>query len=343
MEGLSELLATADELYGLRPEAFTAARDERARTLRRDGSRARALAVKELRRPSAAAWLVNALVRHRRDEVEQFLQLGEALRSAQDSLDAEQLRELNRQRQTLLAAIGREARALARELDRPVSEQVADEVEETLRAALADPAAANAVRSGRLTASLRYAGFGESDMSELVALPSGLQGAAAAPATRLPATTAPRLPALAPGADQLDRPDQVDRLDQVDRVAASEAAARQAAAREAVIAARAAEEAVRRAQGQALVAEQHRDGLVRRARSARDRLDIMQSRVAELESMLAAARDSASAAAAGWAPLHAEADAATARAEAARGLAESARATLAAARAHLSDVERSQR
>jgi hypothetical protein len=342
MEGLSELLATADELYGLRPEAFTAARDERARTLRRDGSRARALAVKELRRPSAAAWLVNALVRHRRDEVEQFLRLGEALRDAQDSLDAEQLRDLNRQRQTLLAAIGREARALARELGRPVSEQVADEVEETLRAGLADPAAANAVRSGRLTASLRYAGFGETDVSDLVALPTlrdALADVSAAP--NLPAPTSPNpspnpspdLPAWAPDADELA----------VREVAARQAAARQAAAREAVIAVRAAEEAVRRAQGTALVAEQHRDSLLRRARSARDRLDIMQSRVAELESLLAAARESASAAAAGWAPLHAEADAATARAEAARGLAESARATLAAARAHLSDVEREQR
>src|SRR5450755_3925759 len=143
MEGLSELLATADELYGLVPEAFTAARDERARSLRQDGSRARALAVKELRRPSAAAWLVNALVRHRREQVEQFLQLGDALREAQESLDADQLRQLNRQRQAVLAAIGREARTLARELGRPVSESVADEVEETLRAALADPAAAN--------------------------------------------------------------------------------------------------------------------------------------------------------------------------------------------------------
>ncbi|HET9654007.1 MAG TPA: hypothetical protein VFP72_01550, partial [Kineosporiaceae bacterium] len=53
----------------------------------------------------------------------------------------------------------------------------------------------------------------------------------------------------------------------------------------------------------------------------------------------AAARQAASAAAAGWAPLHAEAQAATARAEAARGLAERAKATLYAARAHLTDVD----
>lgn len=301
MEGLPDVLATADELYGLLPEAFTAARDERVRSLRRDGSRARALAVKELRRPSVAAWLVNTLVRHRRGEVEQLLTLGEALREAQGSMDTEQLRELNRQRQAVLSAIGREARRLARELGRPVSDQVADEVEGTLRAALADPTAASAVRSGRLTSSLSYAGFGETDVSGAVALP------------------VTRAAGPAPGGP---------------------APARQDTAREATNALRAAQEAAQHAQGAALVAEQHRDAVLRRARTARDRLDAAHARVAELESQLASARAAASTAAAAWAPLHAEADAAGARADVARGLADQARAMLESARAHLADVER---
>ena len=40
------------------------------------------------------------------------------------------------------------------------------------RAARGGTAAANAVRSGRLTTSLRYAGFGELDVSDVVALPT---------------------------------------------------------------------------------------------------------------------------------------------------------------------------
>jgi hypothetical protein len=113
-----------------------------------------------LRRPSLAAWLVNALVRHRHDEVEQLLALGEALRSAQQGLAGDQVRALGRQRQQVLAVMGRQARALARELGHPVSEDVGLEVEQTLGAAMADPAIAEAVRSGRLTSPTSYAGLG---------------------------------------------------------------------------------------------------------------------------------------------------------------------------------------
>jgi hypothetical protein len=313
VEGLTEVLAIADDLYGLLPEAFTAARDERVRHLRRDSTPARALAVKELRRPSVAAWLVNALVRHRPDQVEQLLAVGTALREAQQNLDAEQLRELGRQRQAVIAAIGREARGLARDLGRPISESVADEVEETLRAALADPAAASAVRSGRLTTSLRYAGFGELDVSDAVALPlarpTALRNGAGPGAVEEPAAASP------------------------------EVAAHAAARREAARSVKAAEDAARQSQGTALVAEQHRDDLRRRAGIARERLDKAHARVAELESQLASARSAASTAAAAWAPVHAEAESADVRADAARGVAERARAMLESARRHLAGVE----
>src|ERR687883_513776 len=119
-----------------------------------------AAAIGALRRPSLAAWVVNALVRHRADEIEQLLALGEALRSAQEGLAGDQVRALGRQRQQVLAAVGRQARALARELGHPVSEDVGQEVEQTLGAAMADPEVAEAVRSGRLTSPSSYAGLG---------------------------------------------------------------------------------------------------------------------------------------------------------------------------------------
>lgn len=344
MEGLSELLATADELYDLLPEEFTAARDERVRALRRDGSRALALAVKELRRPSVAAWLVNALVRYRRPEVERLLAVGEAMREAQRTLDPERLRELNRQRQAVLAALGRQARELAHELGRPVSEQVAEEVEETLRAGLTDPAAANAVLSGRLTSALSYAGFGESDRAAVVASPVG-NGSDEAPSPgrgvgargqAAPGGSAVRPRAAEEAAPRQAAPRQADTRQANTR----QANTRQAAVREATSAVRAAEEAALRAEGAALVAEQHRDAVRRRAASAQERLDHAHARVAELESLLTSARQQVAAAAAGWAPMHAEAEAAGHRAETARGLADSARATLRSARAHLAAVER---
>jgi hypothetical protein len=150
----------AEQLYGLLPEEFTAARDAEVKRARADGDKQSASAIAALRRPSLAAWLVNALVRHRRDEVEQLLALGEALRSAQQGLAGDQLRALARQRQQVLSVISRQARALARELGHPVSEDVGLEVEQTLGAAMADPAIAEAVRSGRLTSPTSYAGLG---------------------------------------------------------------------------------------------------------------------------------------------------------------------------------------
>jgi len=161
----------AEELYGLLPEQFTAERDRRAAGLRAAGEREAATAVKALRRPAVPAWLVNALVRHRAQDVEQVLALGESLRAAQAGLDAGRLRELGRRRQDLLGVLGRSARELALELGRPVSPPVLDEVEATLQAALADPAAADAVRTGRLTVPLSYAGFGEVDLTDAVAVP----------------------------------------------------------------------------------------------------------------------------------------------------------------------------
>jgi hypothetical protein len=155
-----ELEDVAQRLYGLLPEDFTAARDQAARDAKANGDREGAAAITALRRPSLAAWLVNALVRHRAEELEQLLALGDALRSAQLSLVGDDVRTLSRQRQQLIAAVGRQARALARELGHPVSEDVGQEVEQTLGAAMADPQIAEAVRSGRLTSPTSYAGLG---------------------------------------------------------------------------------------------------------------------------------------------------------------------------------------
>jgi len=277
-----------------------------------------------------AAWLVNALVRHRPREIEQLLAVGRALRDAQGALDAASLRDLGRQRQAVLAAVTRQARSLADEQGRPVTEAVLAEVTETLRAALADPAAAAAVRSGRLTAGLHYAGFGDDAGFDGDGDGAGAGGGAVRGGDGGPGrAVVPRTgPALAPGQRAPSARTSGDAGDGRSR----------AALREATLAVSAAEDAARRAEGAALAAEQHRDTLLRRAGTARERLESAHARVAELESLLSSARAATSTAAAAWAPLHAEAEAAAARADGARGLAGSAQAMLAAARAHLAGV-----
>ena len=73
---------------------------------------------------------------------------GQALRQAQDDLDGDALRELNRQRRRLIAAVAGKGKALARDLGQKVSESVVRQVEDTLHAAMIDTDAAAAVRSG---------------------------------------------------------------------------------------------------------------------------------------------------------------------------------------------------
>ncbi|MFJ3908551.1 hypothetical protein [Streptomyces vinaceus] len=146
--------AVADELYGLAPERFTGARDERAARARKAGQSGAAKAIAALRRPTRAAYASNLLVRRRPEEVGAFLELGEALRRAQRSLDGTRLQALSHQRHAVVAALARTARQLAEEEGRAVSEGVAHEVEQTLRAALADPGAAEQWSGGRLTAGL---------------------------------------------------------------------------------------------------------------------------------------------------------------------------------------------
>ncbi|MGW0394675.1 hypothetical protein ACWDYJ_28075 [Streptomyces sp. NPDC003042] len=139
-----------DALYVPPPAGFTAARDEAAARVRAAGDAAAAKRISKLRRPTLAAWVSNTLVRTKPAEVEQFLQLGQALRAAHHSLDGEQLRDLSHQQHVVIGALAREAGRLAEEAGPPVSETVVREVEQILYAVLADPQAARDWASARL-------------------------------------------------------------------------------------------------------------------------------------------------------------------------------------------------
>ncbi|AEW92419.1 MULTISPECIES: hypothetical protein [Streptomycetaceae] len=153
--------AVADELYRLRPEEFTAARDARAAQARKAGERGLADRVKALRKPVLAAWAANLLVREHPDQAEALLGLGEALRRAQQGLSGEELRELSAQRRVLVSALLRQVERLTARAGQPVGREVLDAVNETLHAVLADPAAAREWATGRLVRPLSApVGFG---------------------------------------------------------------------------------------------------------------------------------------------------------------------------------------
>jgi hypothetical protein len=156
------LAQVADELYGLPPSAFRQTRDERADQARAAGDKDLAAAIRKLRRPTVSAFVVNLLAREAPGQVDELLKLGESLREAQQALAGDRLRELSTQRRRLVTGLVQEAGRLAEQAGQPLGASAEREVQETLEAALADPAAAEAVRSGRLTTALSYAGLGAS-------------------------------------------------------------------------------------------------------------------------------------------------------------------------------------
>ncbi|HKP90138.1 MAG TPA: hypothetical protein VJT75_09215, partial [Thermoleophilaceae bacterium] len=77
-----------DELYGLPIDEFTPRRDALAKELRGAGNRDAATWVKGLRKPSAAAWLVNQIARARARDARALVDAGEALRAAHEGVVA---------------------------------------------------------------------------------------------------------------------------------------------------------------------------------------------------------------------------------------------------------------
>ncbi|MEU0268286.1 hypothetical protein [Nocardioides sp. NPDC006303] len=188
-----ELLDIAAELYGLPLADFTPERDARVKSLK---GTPLAGAVKALKKPSTAAWVVNLLVRYETEQVEQVISVGALLREAQTGMDAAQLRELTKQRRQLTAAVTTRARGLAREHGLRVTEAVATQVEATLTAAMIDESAAQAVRSGLLVSALAATGVDAVNAASAVALPDalGFEVSEVVPPPREPLRAVPDLP-----------------------------------------------------------------------------------------------------------------------------------------------------
>lgn len=169
----AELDAAAAELYALPPEEFTAARNARAAA----SPKALGARIKRLRKPAAAAWAVDLLARE--GQLADALELAAALREAQDDLDAGELQRLTRQRRSLVAALAKQAVALARDRGVTVSAATRDDIEKTINAAVMDAGAAAAVATARLIRPLEAAGFEPVDLTEAVG--GSIPGAAPAP------------------------------------------------------------------------------------------------------------------------------------------------------------------
>jgi hypothetical protein len=169
-----DLADVAGRLYALPFDEFVAARTAAAKAAAAGSNGPLAQDIKALPKPSLAAWTVNMLAHHRPEAVRELRDLGQTMQGAQAALDAAALRELSRERRKLLAAAVNTARLAAEEQGRSISGAVASEVEETLRAATADAAAAAAVQTGLLLRVLTADGVDQVDLSGAVAVPAAL-------------------------------------------------------------------------------------------------------------------------------------------------------------------------
>jgi hypothetical protein len=147
------------ELYVLPPAEFVTARNELVRQARAAGSREVAERLRQLRRPSRSAWLVNLLASDSR-AMQRLSALGRELRDAQTGLVRTELRNLAEQRRQLIADLLDRTKAHAAEAGVRLTPTVLSEVEATLQAALVDLAGALTIRNGRLVRPLSHSGFG---------------------------------------------------------------------------------------------------------------------------------------------------------------------------------------
>lgn len=167
-----ELPREAEDLYGLDPSEFVAARNALVRRLRREGHAA-APRVAAMTKPSPTAWALDQLARRQPLEVEEVLACGAALREALASGDRRITAEaLQAERDAVRRAVGTAGAFLGRRSDADV---LHSRMAETLRAAVLDPEVADLLRRGVLHEDVRAPGF------DLAAAPSPRPGTRAAP------------------------------------------------------------------------------------------------------------------------------------------------------------------
>ena len=276
-----DLAEAAEQLYAAPPEDFMTRRTEQVAAAKAAGDKALAKEIAALRKPTRSAWLVNLLARAAAPELTGLLEIGAALREAQQNLDGAELRTLSAQRHKVVNALSRQAVTLGAGADYTATEAVRQEVAQTLQAALADPEHAEQVRRGVLSQAVSYGGFGTIDLGT---------PPAASPAktpTKIPTKTSRKASRAGAATDGDADPDEAARAEEQ---RAEELRAEELRAQELREAARAAWEEA----SQALeAAEAEAERATADADALADHLDELRQQLADTERAEAEARRSA--------------------------------------------------
>lgn len=165
-----DLTAAVDELYDTVPSDFVAVRTRLVAEAKADDDTETATELAALRKPTVVAWLLNRVARDEPGAVTALLDLGERMRTAQAKGDGATLSAARPERREAVEGLVAAARRCAEETGTTFGAAAADGASATAVAVLADPASGQALASGRLLRPLSYAGFGEVELDDAVAL-----------------------------------------------------------------------------------------------------------------------------------------------------------------------------
>lgn len=146
-------------LYAGPRTTFVERRRELADASRRGGDRDEAKLIGQMRKPTAAAHLVNQLAQADDITLLQLVELGASIRGAMAEGSDGEMRSLLQGRAAALAKTVAQVKEIARASGESVSGAVGEQIVQTLRAAMASDEAAAAVRGGTLTDALDEPGF----------------------------------------------------------------------------------------------------------------------------------------------------------------------------------------
>jgi len=285
----------ARELLLVAPADFVAERTARQRAARKD-DRELATAIGALRKPAPAAWVIDLLASE--GALDDAVDLGPALRKAQSDADPAEIATLRRQRSAVVGALAQAGADLAEQAGHPVTTAVLDQVRATIEAAMADPHAGAAVRSGLLVRPLESVGFDDVDLDGALADPDAVPDAwAGSDAPPIPIEDARRSrkasrasrPARAP--EPKPAPQREPKTDP-----AAERRAARAAEAEARTASRKADAALDHAESELEAAEDHRAELERALADATAEVERLERARDEAEAASDRARDAFTAA-----------------------------------------------
>lgn len=152
-----------DGLFEVPLEEFTAARNELAKRLSKDGEKERADQVRALSKPTAPVWAINQLARQEKAMVRALLDAASKLRKAQERALAgggsDALRSAQGEEREAVRALTRRAEEILGEAGKPATRSTVERIHETLGAAALDEEARDALKGGRLTSELKMSGF----------------------------------------------------------------------------------------------------------------------------------------------------------------------------------------